>query len=139
VASLSALRAEAAACTRCELYRDPNQTVFGEGPAHARPVMIGERPGDKEDLAGHPFVGPAGMLLDRAVEAADIDRSAVYLTNAMKHFKWRRGIGKVRLHQKPNREEVRACACWVGGGARSSASRAGSGPGCHRCAGGSRI
>jgi DNA polymerase len=74
--------------------------------------MIGEQPGDKEDLAGHPFVGPAGQLLNRALEAAGIDRERVYLTNAVKHFKWKRGNGKVRLHQKPNREEVRACAPW---------------------------
>ncbi len=110
--SLTRLRADAAGCTRCELYRDATQTVFGEGPARARLVMIGEQPGDKEDLDGHPFVGPAGRLLDRALEAAGIDRRAVYLTNAVKHFKWKRSSGKVRLHQKPNREEVRACACW---------------------------
>jgi DNA polymerase len=112
VASLTSLRAEAASCTRCDLYRDATQTVFGEGPADARIVMVGEQPGDKEDLDGHPFVGPAGRLLDRALEAAGIDRRAVYVTNAVKHFKWKRGNGKVRLHQKPNREEVRACACW---------------------------
>jgi uracil-DNA glycosylase family protein len=86
--------------------------VFGEGPAHPDLVMVGEQPGDKEDLAGRPFVGPAGLMLDRALEAAGIDRERVYLTNAVKHFKWKRGNGKVRLHQKPNREEVRACACW---------------------------
>ena len=74
--------------------------------------MVGEQPGDKEDLDGHPFVGPAGRLLDRALAAAGIDRRTIYLTNAVKHFKWKRGNGKVRLHQKPNREEVRACACW---------------------------
>ena len=85
--------------------------MFGEGPADARVVMVGEQPGDKEDLDGHPFVGPAGRLLDRALEAAGIDRRTIYLTNAVKHFKWKRGNGKVRLHQKPNREEVRACAC----------------------------
>jgi len=110
--SISRLRADAADCTRCDLYRDATQTVFGEGPARPRLVMIGEQPGDKEDLAGHPFVGPAGHLLDRALEAAGIDRDRVYLTNAVKHFKWKRGNGKVRLHQKPNREEVRACAPW---------------------------
>jgi DNA polymerase len=112
VASLTRIRADAAGCTRCDLYRDATQTVFGEGPAHARLVMIGEQPGDKEDREGHPFVGPAGHLLDRALQAAGIDRRTVYLTNAVKHFKWTRGSGKVRLHQKPNREEVRACACW---------------------------
>jgi DNA polymerase len=111
-ASLSHLRAEASDCTRCDLYRDATQTVFGEGPARARLVLIGEQPGDREDREGHPFVGPAGHLLDRALEAAGIDRTTVYLTNAVKHFKWKRGSGKVRLHQKPNREEVRACAPW---------------------------
>jgi DNA polymerase len=112
MASLSRLRAEAADCTRCDLYRDATQTVFGEGPARPRLVIIGEQPGDKEDLDGHPFVGPAGHLLDRALTAAGIDRERVYLTNAVKHFKWKRGNGKVRLHQKPTREEVRACAPW---------------------------
>ncbi len=110
--SISRLRAEAAECTRCDLYREATQTVFGEGPARPRLVMIGEQPGDKEDLAGHPFVGPAGQLLDRALAGAGIDRESVYVTNAVKHFKWKRGNGKVRLHQKPNREEVRACAHW---------------------------
>ena len=112
MASIERLRADAASCTRCDLYRHATQTVFGEGPAHPRLVMIGEQPGDKEDLAGHPFVGPAGQLLDRAFDAAGIERDAVYLTNAVKHFKWKRGTGKVRLHQKPTREEVRACASW---------------------------
>jgi len=110
--SLSSLRADASDCTRCDLYRDATQTVFGEGPARARLVLIGEQPGDREDREGHPFVGPAGHLLDRALDAAGIDRATVYLTNAVKHFKWKRGSGKVRLHQKPNREEVRACAPW---------------------------
>jgi DNA polymerase len=112
VTSINRLRAEAAECTRCDLYRDATQTVFGEGPAHPDIVMVGEQPGDKEDLAGHPFVGPAGQLLDRALGEAGIDRDRVYVTNAVKHFKWKRGNGKVRLHQKPNREEVRACAPW---------------------------
>ena len=112
MASIERLRADAASCTRCDLYRHATQTVFGEGPAHPRLVMIGEQPGDKEDLAGHPFVGPAGQLLGRAFDAAGIERDAVYLTNAVKHFKWKRGTGKVRLHQKPTREEVRACASW---------------------------
>jgi uracil-DNA glycosylase family protein len=111
-ASLSRLRADATGCTRCDLYRDATQTVFGEGPARARLVLIGEQPGDREDREGHPFVGPAGHLLDRALDAAGIDRTTVYLTNVVKHFKWKRGSGKVRLHQKPNREEVRACALW---------------------------
>jgi uracil-DNA glycosylase len=112
MASISGLRAEAAECTRCDLYRNATQTVFGEGPAHPQLVLIGEQPGDKEDLEGHPFVGPAGRLLDRALDEAGIDREQVYVTNAVKHFKWKRGNGKVRLHQKPNREEVRACAPW---------------------------
>ncbi len=110
--SISRLRAEAAACTRCDLYRDATQTVFGEGPAHPRLVLIGEQPGDKEDREGHPFVGPAGRLLDRALDDAGGDRTQVYVTNAVKHFKWQRGSGKVRIHQKPNREEIRACAPW---------------------------
>jgi DNA polymerase len=112
VPSVARLRAEAAGCTRCDLYRDATQTVFGEGPVDARLVLIGEQPGDREDVEGHPFVGPAGRLLDRALDAAGIDRATVYLTNAVKHFKWKRGSGKVRLHQKPNAEEVRACAPW---------------------------
>src|SRR4051794_6553886 len=110
--SVSRLRADAASCTRCDLFRDATQTVFGEGPVHARLVLIGEQPGDREDREGRPFVGPAGHLLDRALAEAGIDRAGVYLTNAVKHFKWKRGSGKVRLHQKPNREEVRACAAW---------------------------
>ena len=112
VASIEQLRAEAAACTRCDLFRDATQTVFGEGAARPQLVLIGEQPGDREDREGHPFVGPAGQLLDRALEAAGIDRERLYVTNAVKHFKWKRGNGKVRLHQKPNREEVRACAAW---------------------------
>jgi DNA polymerase len=112
VASIEQLRAEAAACTRCDLFRDATQTVFGEGAARPQLVLIGEQPGDREDREGHPFVGPAGQLLDRALEAAGIDRGRLYVTNAVKHFKWKRGNGKVRLHQKPNREEVRACAAW---------------------------
>lgn len=110
--SVSQLRAEAADCTRCHLYRDATQMVFGEGPVPARLAFIGEQPGDREDRAGRPFVGPAGHVLDRALGAAGLDRSTAYLTNVVKHFKWKRGTGKVRLHQKPNREEVRACALW---------------------------
>lgn len=109
--ALSKLRDEAARCTRCDLHRDATQTVFGEGDPHARLVLIGEQPGDREDVEGRPFVGPAGHLLDRALEAAGIPRRQVYLTNAVKHFKWKRQ-GKVRLHQKPNAEEIRACADW---------------------------
>jgi len=105
------LRATAAGCEQCDLYERATQTVFGEGPADARLVMIGEQPGDHEDKEGHPFVGPAGHVLDRALEAAEIDRSEVYLTNAVKHFKWR-PKGKVRLHQRPNAAEIAACRNW---------------------------
>jgi DNA polymerase len=109
--SLEEIAADAAGCQDCDLYRNATQTVFGEGPADAEVVMMGEQPGDKEDLSGHPFVGPAGQLLDRALEEAGIDRTRVYITNAVKHFKWK-PAGKVRLHQKPNREEVKACRQW---------------------------
>lgn len=108
---LPVIAAEAAKCTDCDLYRNATQTVFGEGPEDADVVLMGEQPGDKEDKSGHPFVGPAGKLLDRALEEAGIDRSRVYITNAVKHFKWR-PAGKVRLHQKPSREEVNACRQW---------------------------
>lgn len=108
---LAELRAAAEGCTRCDLYRHATRTVFGEGDPTARLVLIGEQPGDREDVEGRPFVGPAGHVLDRALEAAGIERRQVYLTNAVKHFKWRRQ-GKVRLHQKPNAEEIRACAGW---------------------------
>ena len=111
MSSLTELRSEAQTCTRCDLYRNATQTVFGEGDPHARLVLMGEQPGDREDVEGRPFVGPAGHILDRALDAAGIDRHQVYVTNAVKHFKWKRQ-GKVRLHQKPNAEEVRACAAW---------------------------
>jgi uracil-DNA glycosylase len=109
--SLDELRNNAAKCTACDLYKEATQTVFGEGPPDARLVLIGEVPGDKEDLAGHPFVGPAGKVLDDALEAAGIDRTLVYLTNAVKHFKFERR-GKVRIHKKPNAAEVAACKQW---------------------------
>jgi uracil-DNA glycosylase family protein len=109
---LADLRAAASSCRNCELYRNATQTVFGEGPAHARMVMVGEQPGDQEDRAGAPFVGPAGRLLDRALADAGIDRSAVYVTNAVKHFKFTER-GKRRIHQKPNRTEVVACRPWL--------------------------
>ena len=109
--SLDELRNNAAKCTACDLYKEATQTVFGEGPPDARLVLIGEVPGDKEDLAGHPFVGPAGKVLDDALEAAGIDRTRVYLTNAVKHFKFERR-GKVRIHKKPNAAEVAACKQW---------------------------
>jgi uracil-DNA glycosylase family protein len=110
--SLADLRASAASCRNCELYRNATQTVFGEGPVHARMMMVGEQPGDQEDRAGTPFVGPAGRLLDRALGEAGIERSAVYLTNAVKHFKFTER-GKRRIHQKPNRTEVVACRPWL--------------------------
>jgi DNA polymerase len=110
-ASLEALTREAAHCTACHLYERATQTVFGEGPSDAELMLMGEQPGDREDREGRPFVGPAGRLLDRALDAAGIDRSSVYVTNAVKHFKWR-PAGKVRLHKKPNAEEIRACRQW---------------------------
>jgi DNA polymerase len=109
--SLEALREEAADCRACPLWKDATQTVFGEGPKHAPIMLVGEQPGDKEDLAGKPFVGPAGQMLDRALEEAGIDRSKVYVTNAVKHFKFV-ARGKIRLHQKPNTPEITACRPW---------------------------
>jgi DNA polymerase len=106
---LSKLRAEAAGCTACPLYKHATQTVFGEGPAKARIVLVGEQPGDQEDLAGKPFVGPAGQLLDRALEDAGIDRKSVYITNAVKHFKFE-ARGKRRIHSKPNAAEIKICS-----------------------------
>ena len=106
------LRAEAAACTRCDLYEHATQTVFGEGPAHAFLALIGEQPGDQEDRHGHPFVGPSGELLDRALQDAGIDRGRVYVTNAVKHFKWT-PRGKRRIHQTPNQTEIQACHPWL--------------------------
>ena len=110
--SLTAAREDAATCRRCPLYKDATQTVFGEGPAHARVVFVGEQPGDQEDLQGKPFVGPAGAVLDRALEEAGIDRKLVYVTNAVKHFKFT-PRGKRRLHQKPNNAEIEACQWWL--------------------------
>ncbi len=109
--SLDALRDEAADCRACPLWEDATQTVFGEGPQNARLMMVGEQPGDKEDLAGHPFVGPAGQMLDRALQDAGIDRKLVYMTNAVKHFKFV-PRGKIRLHQKPSTTEMKACQPW---------------------------
>ncbi|MGV7214561.1 UdgX family uracil-DNA binding protein [Bradyrhizobium sp. UFLA05-112] len=108
---LETLREEAAHCRACPLYKDATQTVFGEGPKSATIMLVGEQPGDKEDIAGHPFVGPAGMMLDRALEEAGVDRRKVYVTNAVKHFKFV-PRGKIRLHQKPNTPEIRACRQW---------------------------
>lgn len=109
--SLKTLREEAADCRACHLWKGATQTVFGEGPQQARIMLVGEQPGDKEDLAGKPFVGPAGQMLDRALEQAGIDRAKVYVTNAVKHFKFV-PRGKIRLHQKPNTSEIKACRPW---------------------------
>ena len=109
---LDDLREAAAGCTSCDLYKDATQTVFGEGPGSARVMLLGEQPGDKEDKAGRPFVGPAGRLLDDALARAGIDRSEVYVTNVVKHFKFTRR-GKARIHQKPNAAEQAACRPWL--------------------------
>jgi uracil-DNA glycosylase family protein len=111
-AELAELAEVAAGCTNCDLYRRATRTVFGAGNADASLMLVGEQPGDKEDLAGLPFVGPAGDLLHRALEDADIEERSVYVTNAVKHFKWERA-GKVRLHKKPSSDEVRACKPWL--------------------------
>ena len=110
--SLTRVRDEARGCRACDLYKHATQTVFGEGPARATLMLIGEQPGDAEDLSGHPFVGPAGKLLDRALADAGIDRTAVYVTNAVKHFKWE-PRGKRRIHKKPRASEVGACRPWL--------------------------
>ena len=110
--SLAALGAEAAGCRRCELWRAATQAVFGEGPADARLVLVGEQPGDQEDLAGRPFVGPAGQVLDRALAEAGLDRSRLYVTNAVKHFKFE-PRGKRRIHQRPSPREVEVCGGWL--------------------------
>ncbi len=102
----------AATCTRCDLYARATQTVFGEGPPGAPIALVGEQPGDQEDKQGHPFVGPAGRILDRALDDSGITRADVYLTNAVKHFKWTER-GKRRIHQRPNGTEIRACRFWL--------------------------
>ncbi|MFE3543833.1 UdgX family uracil-DNA binding protein [Nocardia sp. NPDC059177] len=109
---LDAVRAAATRCHGCDLYRDATQTVFGDGAAHASTVLVGEQPGNDEDLDGHPFVGPAGHLLDRALDDIGIDRRSLYLTNAVKHFRFVRH-GKRRIHQQPRRTEIVACAPWL--------------------------
>lgn len=111
-ASLMELRDAAQECQGCDLYRHATQAVLGEGPPSARIIMVGEQPGDKEDLAGLPFVGPAGALLDRALRDAGIDRCHVYLTNAVKHFKFEER-GKRRIHKKPSTVEIVACKPWL--------------------------
>jgi len=110
--SLTDARHQAQSCTRCPLYKHATQTVFGEGASHAPIMMVGEQPGDREDIEGHPFVGPAGKLLDRALEEAGIDRRLVYVTNVVKHFKWE-PRGKRRIHKKPNAAEIGACRPWL--------------------------
>jgi DNA polymerase len=110
--SLSALRAAAADCKACPLWRCGTQTVFGTGGAKARVMLVGEQPGDREDREGKPFVGPAGDLLDKALAEAGIDRREVYVTNVVKHFKWE-PRGKRRIHKKPNASEIRACKPWL--------------------------
>jgi uracil-DNA glycosylase len=110
--SLSNVRAAAKNCQACDLWARGTQTVFGEGARKAELMLVGEQPGDAEDLAGHPFVGPAGKLLDRALEDAGIDRGAVYVTNVVKHFKWE-PRGKRRIHKKPNAGEIAACRPWL--------------------------
>jgi uracil-DNA glycosylase len=110
--TLDQLAAAAATCKQCDLYQRATGTVFGEGPADAELMLVGETPGDVEDRRGRPFIGPAGGLLDRALRDSGIDRDRVYLTNAVKHFKWRES-GKRRLHQPPNRTEIVACRNWL--------------------------
>ena len=110
--TIATLREAATDCQACDLFVRGTQTVFGEGLQKAELMLVGEQPGDQEDLTGHPFVGPAGKLLDRALEAAGIDRAAVYVTNVVKHFKWE-PRGKRRIHQKPNAAEIAACRPWL--------------------------
>jgi len=110
--TLPRLRHAAAGCTACHLYKGATQTVFGEGLRKARIMLVGEQPGDREDIEGHPFVGPAGKLLDRALEEAGIERSEVYITNVVKHFKYTMR-GKRRIHQRPDAEEIAACRPWL--------------------------
>ena len=109
---LSTLRKEAAGCRRCDLWKRGTQTVFGDGPPGARVMLVGEQPGDQEDLAGEPFVGPAGQLLRESLIEAGLNPEEVYLTNAVKHFKWQ-PRGKRRIHERPNREEGLACRMWL--------------------------
>src|SRR3954464_8114197 len=109
---LKALSEAAAGCRGCPLWRPATQTVFGEGLKRARLMLIGEQPGDREDIEGHPFVGPAGRILDQALEEAKIERGDAYVTNVVKHFKWT-PKGKRRIHQAPKAEEIKACAPWL--------------------------
>src|SRR2546427_2419336 len=109
---LGAIRQAAAGCEACDLWARATQTVFGEGPTPAPLMLVGEQPGDKEDVAGRPFVGPAGRILDQALDQAGIDRERVFVTNVVKHFKWR-PVGKRRLHEHPNQAEIKACRPWL--------------------------
>lgn len=111
-ATFAQLKKQAAGCRGCDLWRHATQTVMGEGPVPAKVMLVGEQPGDKEDIAGHPFVGPAGRLLDEAMAQAGLDRQAVYVTNAVKHFKYV-PRGKRRMHQRPNAGEVKICRWWL--------------------------
>ena len=118
MSDLAELRREAAACTACELYADATQTVFGSGDPGASMMLVGEQPGDREDIAGEPFVGPAGRVLDQALERAGVTRTDAYVTNVVKHFRFRRESregrgGKVRIHRTPGVEHVRACLPWL--------------------------
>jgi len=110
--SVEQLREAAASCQGCDLWLEATQTVFGEGRENSKMMLVGEQPGDQEDLQGKPFVGPAGRLLEKALDGAGIDRRRVYVTNAVKHFRWTRR-GKRRLHEKPNAGQVRACRPWL--------------------------
>lgn len=110
--TISSLRQAASTCKACDLWMRGTQTVFGEGGAHVRVMLIGEQPGDQEDLQGRPFVGPAGKILDQALEETGIDRNETYVTNAVKHFKWE-PRGKRRIHKKPNSIEIHACKPWI--------------------------
>ena len=109
---LEVLARDAKSCRNCDLWKHATQTVFGEGPERATLMLVGEQPGNDEDLQGHPFVGPAGKLLDRALDEAGIDRTAVYVTNIVKHFKWE-PRGKRRIHKKPRQSEINACRPWI--------------------------
>src|SRR5579872_6697056 len=109
---LTKVRGDAETCRNCDLWKRATQTVFGEGPSRARLMLVGEQPGNDEDLKGHPFVGPAGKLLDRALAAAGIERSEVYVTNVVKHFSWE-PRGKRRIHKKPRQSEIAACRPWI--------------------------
>ena len=111
--TLPKLAQAAGRCTACELHLVGSKTVFGEGPAQARVMLVGEQPGDREDIEGHPFVGPAGQLLDRSLEEAGIVRDDVYITNAVKHFRWEGTRGKRRIHRKPGMAHINACRPWL--------------------------